>query len=119
MKTFFNILQTLSGISNKRYPDDPFVILENDDNDIYFGEKGHIRYLMNSIFYKEKECKKRGIFSRNAFSKFTALNSIWENTFYENELKERIFDIFTKTQKYYYAFMRLTHIYRLKKNITN
>jgi hypothetical protein len=116
MKTFFNILQTLSCISNKKYPDDPFVINENSYNCIYTCEKGHIICLMNTIFYKAKACKKQNTFSKNAHAKFESLNFILENTFYENELKEHIFDIFTRTQKYYYAFTRLAHIYRLKKH---
>jgi len=111
MKTFFNILQTLVGISNKIYPNEHFVI-----NEKYTDEQYHIIYLMNSIFYTAKECKTQHTVSQNAFSKFTALNSILENTFYKNELKERLFYIFTRTQKYYYAFTRLAHIYRLKKH---
>ena len=91
MNTFFNILQSLIGISNKRYPSDPFVIPENFENNIYFGEKGHIICLINSIFYKAKDSKKTNMFSKNAEAKFSSLNAILENTFYQNELKERIF----------------------------
>jgi hypothetical protein len=115
MKTFFNILQSLIGITNKRYPDEPFVISDNLDNYIHTGEKSHIVYLMNTIFYEEKECKKPE-FSKQAFAKFSSLNYILENTFYEKELKERIFDVFSRTQKHYHAFLRLSHIYRLKKH---
>ena len=115
MRTFFNILQTLINIKNKRYPDDPFTILESLNDYIYIGEKNHIMGLMNSIYYKEKECKKESKFSKNAFAKFFSLNSILENTFYEKQLKETIFDIFTKTQKYYFAFTRLAYIYKIKK----
>jgi hypothetical protein len=116
MNTFFNILQSLIGISNKRYPSDPFVIPENFENNIYFGEKGHIICLINSIFYKAKDSKKTNMFSKNAEAKFSSLNAILENTFYQNELKERIFDIFTRAQKHYHAFSRFGHIYRIKKN---
>jgi hypothetical protein len=116
MNTFFNILQTLIGISNKRYPDDPFVISKNFDNYICSGEKGHIICLINSIFYKAKECKKESVFFKNATAKFVSLSSILENTFYENQLKEHIFDTFSRAQKHYYAFARLIHIYRVKKN---
>lgn len=116
MKTFFNILQTLSDIPNKIYPDRNFVISDNFDNSIYLGEKGHIITLMNTIFYKIKECKKATLFSKNAFSKFASLNSILENPFFKRELKEHIFNIFQRAQKHYYAFTRIVHIYRLKKN---
>jgi hypothetical protein len=116
MKTFFNILQSLVGISNKRYPDDPFIISDNFENYTYFGEKGHIIFLINNIFYKAKDSKKTNLFSKNASAKFLSLNCILENNFYKNELKERIFDIFTRAQKHYHAFSRLGHIYKLKKN---
>ena len=58
MRTFFNILQTLIGIDNKLYPDDPFVILKNIDDYIYNNEKGHIVFFINSIYYKLKNVKK-------------------------------------------------------------
>jgi len=113
MKTFFNILQSLSGIEKKGYPDDPFVLPENF---LYTFDKYHIKTLINTIFYKAKNCKKENILSKTAFAKFSSLNSILENTFYEKELKEEIFNIFQKTQKHYFSFSRLAHIYRLKKN---
>lgn len=116
MKTFFNILQSLIGIEKKRYPDDPFVIPENTGDYICFCEKGHIKTFINIIYNKAKYCKKENILSKNAFGKFSSLNSILENTFYGKELKEQIFHIFQKSQKYYFAFSRLAHVYRLKKN---
>lgn len=116
MKTFFNILQSLIGITNKSYPDEPFNIQENIEDSIYFKDKGHLKTFINTIFYKIKQCNKENIFSKNAFGKFSSLNSILENTFYQKELKELIFDFFQKTQKHYFAFTRLAHIYRLKKN---
>lgn len=116
MNTFFNILQTLIGISHKRYPDDPFVIPENFENYDYTSEKVHISYLIKIIFYKSKDNKKTNIFVKNASAKFESLNLILENMFYKNELKERIFEIFSLAQKHYHAFSRLQHIYKLKKN---
>lgn len=116
MNTFFNILQTLIGISHKRYPDDPFVIPENFENYDNTSEKVHISYLIKIIFYKAKDNKKTNIFVKNASAKFESLNLILENMFYKNELKERIFEIFSLAQKHYHAFSRLQHIYKLKKN---
>lgn len=116
MKTFFNILQSIINIKNKRYPDDPFTILHDLNEYIYIKEKSHIIGLINTIYYKEKTCKKGSPFSKNAFSKLFSLNSILENTFYEKQLKETIFDIFTKAQKHYFAFTRLAHIYKIKKH---
>ena len=116
MKTFFNILQSLIGIEKKRYPDEPFVLHDNTENYLYSSDKYHIKILINTIYYKAKNCKKENILSKNAFAKFSSLNSILENTFFENKSKEKIFDIFQKSQKYNFAFSRLAHIYRLKKN---
>ena len=125
MKTFFNILQTIGGVKNKYYLDEPFILpkINNEDSysevnteNIYTGHKSHITYLMNTIFYKEKVCGTKNKFSRNAFCKLNSLNTILENSFYKNEIKEQIFDIFSKTQKYYFAFTRLAHIYKIKKH---
>lgn len=116
MKTFFNILQTLIGIEKKRYPDDQFIISENMEDNIFSGEKGHMKTFINTIYYQAKECKKENILSKNAFGKFSSLNSILENSFYEKELKEYILHFFIQAQKHYFSFSRLAHIYRIKKN---
>lgn len=116
MNTFFNILQTMSGIKHKIYPDIPFIIFENIQDNSYTIEQTHIKTLINSIFYKTKILKNKKILYKNAFAKFDSLKSILENDFYKTELKDKIFDIFQKSQKCYYAFIRLSHIYKLKKH---
>jgi hypothetical protein len=125
MKTFFNILQTISDFKNKHYLDEPFTLPKINSEKLYSevnteysytGHKYHINCLMNIIFYKEKDCGTKNKFSRNAFSKLSSLNTILENSFYKNEIKEEIFDIFSKTQKCYFAFTRLVHIYKIKKH---
>ena len=110
MKTFFNILHTINNSKIKHYPDEPFVILNNN------GDNQHIIYLMNHIFYKEKQTNNTIQFSKNAFAKLNSLNDILKNPFYSNELKETIFNTFTKAQKCYYAFSRLVYIYKIKKH---
>lgn len=113
MKTFFNILQSLIGIKNKTYPDDDFSISENK----YTNEQQHMITLINSIFYTAKqENKHSNLLTKYAFAKFTALNCILENNFYEKELKEQIFHFFSKAQKHYFSFLKFAHIYKLKKN---
>ena len=116
MKTFFNIIQSLTGIINKTYPDEPFVISENQENNVYVDDKLYVKIFINTIFYKTKDCKKENIFLKNAFGKFSSLSSILENIFYQKELKDRIMNFFQKAQKHYYAFTRLAHIYKLKKS---
>jgi hypothetical protein len=110
MKTFFNILQTLCDIKTKHYPDEPFAILQNNN------DKQYIIYFINNIFYKAKECKKSTQFSKNAFAKFNSLNDILENSFYDSAFKEKIFNFFTIAQKHYYAFSRLAYCYKIKKH---
>jgi hypothetical protein len=114
MKTFFNILQTLCDIETKHYPDEPFTI--NNINNINNSYKQYIIYLINNIFYKAKESKKTTNFLKNAFAKFTSLNDVLENPFYNIEFKEKISNIFTKAQKHYYAFSRLAYYYKIKKH---
>jgi hypothetical protein len=110
MKTFFNILQTIVDIKTKHYPDEPFFIKNFCDDQQY------IIYFINNIFYKAKECKKNSLFSINAYAKLSSLNDILENYFHKIEFKEKMFNIFTKTQKHYNAFSRLAHCYKIKKN---
>lgn len=116
MKTFFNILQSVSGCSNKNktYPTEPFVSCVENVN----CENGNITYLINNMYHKFASYKhtQNNYYTNRAFSKFFALKSILENIFFSNELKEHIFDIFSKSQKYYHAFSRLAHIYKIKKH---
>ena len=108
MKTFFNILQTIIGIIDKKYPDEPFEFIYDN---ISIKENYYINYLINTIYFKIKESK-----ISNASAKFISLNSILENIFCENELKERIFNIFSISQNHYFSFLRFAHLYKMKKN---
>ena len=118
MNTFFNILQTLTNKKNKTYPDDPFTLptLANQNiNELYTNETYHIDFLIKRIFYEEKKSKYADQYLRNSEAKFSSLNFILDNNFYKNEFKEKIFNIFSKSQKCYYAFSRLSRIYKIKK----
>jgi hypothetical protein len=111
MKTFFNILQTIVNVKEKSYPDEPFKLMQNLTPS---SEQNHIKFLINQIFFIEKNydiCN----FKRHAFAKFSALNQILDNSFNLKELKELMLNFFSKAQKHYYAFLRLAHIYKLKK----
>jgi hypothetical protein len=115
MKTFFNILQTITNKKHKTYPDEPFKVYTLNDLDIYNEEICHMDFLISKAFYEEKRSKYMDTNMRNSQAKFTALNYILENSFYKNELKERLLNIFSKAQKCYYAFSRLSQIYKNKK----
>ena len=115
MKTFFNILQALVDIKEKKYPDEPFN-LHIAKNEVYTEIKSHICCLINSIFYVEQEDKDFiSDYTRFAFAKLSSLNTIINNSFYEKQLKEKIIDIFSKAQKHYYSFSKLVRIYKNKK----
>ena len=114
MKTFFNILQTVIDIKRKKYPDDSF-LLSLQNNELYTGIKSHIHSLINTIFYAEKNIHVKPQYVKNAYAKLTSLNNIITNSFYEKQLKEEIIDVFSKSQKTYYAFSKLARIYKIKK----
>jgi hypothetical protein len=113
MKTFFNILQSLTNIKCKRYPDEPFTILD-EQNKITF-EQSHVRYMINLISYIKKKNNNDNDLQSNIVAKFSALNQINNNTFNFNELKETTLTLFFKAQKCYHAFLRLANMYKIKK----
>ena len=115
MKAFFNILQTITNKKNKSYLDEPFNLYTLSDFDIYNEEISHMDFFISKAFYEEKKSKFLDVNMRNSQAKFIALNSILGNSFYKNELKERLWNIFSKAQKCYYAFSRLSRIYKNKK----
>ena len=115
MNTFFNILQTLTNKKHKTYPDDPFTLSTSSNFNNYNNETCHIDFLIKKIFYEEQKSKYVDQHLRNSEAKFSSLNSILDNNFYKNEFKENMFNIFSKTQKCYYAFSRLLRIYKIKK----
>ena len=107
MKTFFNILQTIINVKYKKYPDDPFAVLKeynNECSEIYV----HIWSLINDIFYMKK-------YKKMSLVKIHALNNIINNIFYTNEHKKTIINIFSNAQKYYYAFSKLARMYKINK----
>jgi hypothetical protein len=111
MKTFFNILQTIINQKNKSYPDENFSGPESHRSE----EQLHIGCLIYNIFYEVKKNKYMDKHKNNAHSKLGSLNHFLDNSFSTKELKEKLFDIFSEAQKYYFAFSRLAHIYKMKK----
>ena len=115
MKTFFNILQTVINKKNKTYPDEPFKFVTSDSSNIYSEEIIYIDFLINEIYYNQKKSILLIPYMQNAEAKFSSLNSILENKLYNKQLKEKLIYIFSKSQKYYYAFSKLSQIYKTKK----
>jgi len=111
MKTFFNILQTIINKKEKMYPDEgnPFSFEHNTDF-IY------VYSLIQSIHENKKTSNYETDVYKNAFGKMKALNLFLENMFYNDETKDRLFNIFSLAQKHYFAFLKLSNIYKLKKS---
>lgn len=115
MKTFFNILQTLIDVQTKTYPDELF----NDCTtcfDLKNEEHIHVLFLINKAYHIFLLSKPKSHLNKIAFAKFMSLNSVLINSFYKNELKEKIFTIFSIAQKHYHSFIKFAHICKLKKN---
>jgi hypothetical protein len=132
MKTFFNILQTIGNIKNKKYPDEPFELItnnlrnnftnnndiNNDINDDTNKTKSYIHFMINLMYQKTINiCSEFGSNNTHFFykAKFNTLNYFLVNTFIQKELKEQIVNTFSSAQKYYYAFSKLAHNFRQKK----
>ena len=113
MKTFFNILQTLTNFKNKKYPDDSIKILLESYN-IHTELQIYIWALINDIFIMEKYSEKYNT-NIKAYAKLGSLNNIMNNIFYKKELKDQLLNIYSNAQKYYYAFTKLARIYKLNK----
>ena len=116
MQSFFNILQTLINKKYKTYPDEPFVLFNRDNETMNTKYSYHIDILINNIyiFTQNNNYINTNYHTINSYSKLFALTTMLSNSFYTNELKEYIFDIFSKAQKHYHAFSRLALLYKHK-----
>ena len=116
MQSFFNILQTLINKKYKTSPDDPFVLFNRDNETMNTKYSYHIDILINNIyiFTQNNNYINTNYHTINSYSKLVALTTMLSNSFYTNELKEYIFDIFSKAQKHYHAFSRLALLYKHK-----
>jgi hypothetical protein len=117
MKAFFNILQTLINRKIKTYPDEPFLFLPINNNiDLtFYQEDSLISFFIYNFYYKEKKLLFEDYHYRIANAKFLTFNEFINNSFYSNEIKEKVFNIFNKAQKCYHGFSRLAYIYKFKK----
>ena len=115
MNSFFNILQTMTNKNNKTYPDHPFTLITRLETNNYTNENYYIDFLIKTMYYEERKYKYVDPITRMAKAKFNSLSFIIDIFFQNNELKERIITIFSKSQKCYYAFSRLARIYKNNK----
>ena len=123
MKTFFNMLQTIVGIKNKTYPGETFQYqyqIQVNCIDTVSDEANicalHVLQLINKMYYIFVESKNKKYLNKIVFAKFAALNAFLMNTFYEKGLKDKIFTIFSKTQRHYHSLIRFARICKIKRN---
>ena len=118
MKSFFNILQTITKSDVVRYPGEvnKFIPLTlNTTSDMY------TNYSVYSFICKiQKEfntIKSTSVVTKSAISKFKSLNHFFNNKFNSKRQIECVFDAFSKAQRAYFAFNKFANIYKLKKSI--
>ena len=108
MKTFFNILQTITKADVVRYPGEvnKFVPLAlNTTTDMY---TNYSVYSFICKIHKEFNTNQSPSFikksSISASSKFKALNLFFNNKFNTQKQIDCVFDAFSKAQRVYFAF---------------
>lgn len=115
MKTFFNILQTLINKKEKLYPDENnkflFELSNSNNNDFIY-----VYSLIQSIHDNQKTSSYDDYVQKNASAKMKALKLFLENMFYNDETKDRLFNLFSLAQKHYFAFLKLANMYKFKKS---
>jgi hypothetical protein len=115
MKTFFNILQTIINKTEKIYPDEntifSFQLTNSNSNDFIY-----VYSLIQSIHENKKTSTYETEVYKNAYAKMKGLKLFLENMFYDDETKDKFFNIFSLAQKHYFAFLKLSNIYKQKKS---
>jgi len=116
MKSFFNILQTITKADIVRYPGEvnKFIPLSlNTTSDMY---TNYSVYSFICKIHKEfNTMKSPSVIKKSARSKFNALNHFFNNKFNTQKQIECVFDAFSKAQRVYFAFNKFANIYKLKK----
>jgi predicted metallopeptidase len=110
MKTFFNILQTITKAAIIKYPGEtnkfiPIVLTGTTNMYTDYSVYSFICKIYNE-FEKTKKI---------ASSKFKALNYFLNNKFNTQKQIECVFDAFSKAQRIYIALNKFVNIYKLKK----
>ena len=105
MKTFFNILQTITNASIIKYPGEtnkfvPFVLTGTTDMYTEYSVYSFICKIYNE-FKKIKNI---------ASSKFKALNHFFNNKFNSQRQIECVFNAFSKAQRVYFALTKFVTI---------
>jgi len=137
MKTFFNILQKCAHSTTTTYPDEPLkfkIDFINKTNNINKPNPEYdfikVCYVYNIVckIYKEYNIlinssskSKYMPFKNEEIAKLKVFDIILnsDNSFiFLKSYKDYLVNIFSKAQRIYYAFIRLAHIYRLRKNKT-
>jgi hypothetical protein len=112
MKTFFNIFQKIMNVNVHVYPDEPFTIFPTN---VLKPEYHLINYFIKLMYYQEKQSTKKCKIYRTAESKFSVLRFFILSSFCNDDLKDKIFNIFSLSQKTYFALIKCKRLWMHKK----
>jgi len=113
MKTFFYVLQKCIKSKTIIYPDEPFqpFLIENYDKD-FLDISAYIYLMMYDIYRLYLKSNNKNIYLKMSHAKLSTLNTLLNNIFISNELKEKVLNIFCKAQRIYSSFARFVNIYK-------
>jgi hypothetical protein len=116
MKTFFYVLQKCIKSKQIIYPDEPFepFLIKNYDKN-FLDISSYIYLIMYDIYHLYSKSNIKNLYLKMSHAKLAALNTILNNIFISNELKEKIQNLFCKAQRIYFAFAKFAKIYRYKR----
>ena len=116
MKTFFYLLQKCiksKQIINPAKNLEPYSITNYEP--VHLNVSAYIYLMLYEIYYIQSKSKIINSYSQTANAKLSSLNSLLNNIFISNELKEKILHIFCESQRNYFALTKFVNIYKHKK----
>lgn len=123
MNIFFNILQNIVKTNKVIYPDDrlnSYNMFNSRNYNINFREETSYIYILISDIYNYytntydtmDEPNINSIFAR---AKLYSINKFLNNIFISKQLKEKVFEIYSKAQNIYFSLTRFMNCYKFKK----
>jgi hypothetical protein len=116
MNFFFNALQQCIQSKKIIYPSNQFETLDTSPSyNKYSCVYSYIYSIIYEIYFATKNSTIKNIYLKNAHIKLAALNKFLNNIFISDEIKEKIFEVFSKAQCIYFAMAKFANIYRYKR----
>jgi hypothetical protein len=120
MDIFFYILQKLIKTKNVYYKDEILthnIFNKSNYQTDFINESIHIYLLIFDIHFYYNDNKNKNINLNNLLvkAKFYSIQKFLNNIFISKQLKEKVFEIFSKTQKIYFNLIKFMYYYKLHK----